>query len=58
MPLLVQKIIFDMVPKQSPFYIRPLARIIFGQLEKQIIQPEYKKHYELVSISRVPVIFN
>jgi hypothetical protein len=48
MPLLVQKIIFDMVPKRLPFLIRPIAKVIFGQLEKQIIQPEYKKHHDLV----------
>ncbi|KAF9456872.1 thioredoxin-like protein [Collybia nuda] len=48
MPLLIQKIIFGIVPKKAPFLVRPLVSIIFGQLEKMIIQPEYKRHYELI----------
>ena len=48
MPVLVQKLIFDVVPQRSPFYIRPLVSMIFGQLNKQLVQPEIVKHVALV----------
>ncbi|EDR09487.1 uncharacterized protein LACBIDRAFT_319137 [Laccaria bicolor S238N-H82] len=48
MPVLVQKLIFDIVPQRSPFYIRPFASMIFGQLNKQLVQPEITKHVALI----------
>jgi hypothetical protein len=48
MPVLVQKLIFDIVPQRSPFYIRPLVSMIFGQLSKQLVEPEIMKHVALV----------
>jgi glutathione S-transferase len=49
MPILVQKLIFDMVPAQSPFFIRPLVSMIFTQLENQLVLPEIRKHTNMVS---------
>ncbi|KDR68457.1 hypothetical protein GALMADRAFT_257192 [Galerina marginata CBS 339.88] len=48
MPILVQKYIFDAVPKNVPFYIRPIVNMVFGQLDSRIIQPELKKHLAMV----------
>lgn len=51
MPILVQKIIFDIVPQKSPFLIRPIANLIFNNLHKQLLDPEFKKHFTLVASS-------
>ena len=49
MPLLVQKIIFDIIPRQSPFVIRPLVSMVFAQLQTHLVQPEIRKHINLVN---------
>jgi hypothetical protein len=49
MPILVQKLIFDMTPAQWPFFIRPLVSMIFTQLENQLLLPEIQKHTNMVS---------
>lgn len=51
MPVLVQKIIFDIIPKRSPFLIRPLVSLIFGQLDKQLVQPAVTKNLDFVCAS-------
>lgn len=48
MPVLVQKIIFQVVPDHAPWFLRFLVRFIFGQLDKQLVRPELKKHSALV----------
>jgi len=48
MPILVQKYVYDLVPKSAPFFIRPIANMIFGQLNTQHIQPELKKHLDMI----------
>ncbi|GLB39284.1 putative glutathione S-transferase [Lyophyllum shimeji] len=48
MPILVQKIIFDIVPQKTPFLIRPLANMIFSNLDTQLLQPEFKKHFDMI----------
>jgi len=48
MPILIQKYIFTLVPQQSPFFIRPIASLIFGQLEKLLSAPEIKKNLAMV----------
>jgi len=48
MPLLVNKLIFSLVPTRAPFFIRPLLWIIFGQLDKLLIIPELKKNQDLI----------
>ncbi|KAF5380059.1 hypothetical protein D9615_006137 [Tricholomella constricta] len=48
MPLLVQKIIFNIVPQKTPFLIRPLANLIFNNLNKQLLLPEFEKHFALI----------
>lgn len=49
MPILVLKYIFTLVPQKAPFFIRPIVNLIFGQLDKQMADPEIKKHSQLVS---------
>ncbi|KAF8886581.1 thioredoxin-like protein [Infundibulicybe gibba] len=48
MPILVQKIIFDYIPKHSPFFTRPLLHMVFGQLNKKLVQPELRKHISMI----------
>lgn len=56
MPMMVNKLIFSIVPGQAPFLIRPLVSSIFGALTKQIVDPEIKKSIEYVSseLQKVP----
>lgn len=39
MPLLVQKLIYGLVPQRSPFIIRPLVRRIFSTLDSLVVDP-------------------
>jgi len=48
MPVLVQKIIFDMIPKKSPFFVRPIVSVVFAQLNKLLVDPEIKKHLTMI----------
>lgn len=48
MPVLVRKIIFDMIPKKSPFLVRPIVSRVFAQLNKLLVDPEIKKHLTMV----------
>lgn len=44
MPPLVLKLVFSLIPGQTPFFIRPLVRIIFNQVDAQYVDPQLKKH--------------
>ncbi|KAJ3485423.1 hypothetical protein NLJ89_g11899 [Agrocybe chaxingu] len=48
MPMLVQKVIFDMIPKNVPFFIRPIISAVLAQVTKVLIQPEIKKHLAMI----------
>ncbi|KAL0958346.1 hypothetical protein HGRIS_000491 [Hohenbuehelia grisea] len=48
MPILVQGMVNRMVPQQSPFFVRPFANLIFGQLDKGFVQPELKRHLSFI----------
>lgn len=50
MPILVQKIIFDAVPKRAPFLIRPILNRVFTQLKKLLVEPEIKKNLTMVCL--------
>jgi hypothetical protein len=43
MPILTKAYIFSLVPKQTPFFIRPIANMIFGQLRTTLIEPRAKE---------------
>lgn len=49
MPLMVNKLIFTLVPSHAPFLIRPLVSSIFGALTKQTLDPELNKHMDYIS---------
>ncbi|KAF8067631.1 thioredoxin-like protein [Lyophyllum atratum] len=48
MPLLAQKIIYDLVPSKTPFLIRPLAKLIFRNLHDQHLLPEFKNNFAMI----------
>ncbi|KAI5120884.1 hypothetical protein M0805_002984 [Coniferiporia weirii] len=48
MPLLVNKLIFTMVPQKVPFFIRPLANMLFGGLLKTLVDPRLKDHTKFI----------
>ncbi|KAL0565577.1 hypothetical protein V5O48_016444 [Marasmius crinis-equi] len=48
MPTVVQKLIFGMIPDRSPFLLRGLLRGVFGKITEMVVNPEMKKHSELV----------
>lgn len=48
MPILVNELIFTMIPQQSPFFIRPLMNVVFGQVKSKMTQPRMKIHADLV----------
>ena len=50
MPLLVNKLIFTLVPKRTPFLLRPLANILFGALLSNMVEPRIKTHLDFVSV--------
>jgi hypothetical protein len=37
MPLLVNRIIFSMIPAQAPFFLRPLLRPIFSIVDAKVV---------------------
>ncbi|EAU81355.2 glutathione S-transferase [Coprinopsis cinerea okayama7 len=48
MPIGMLKIVFDYIPKSSPFFLRPLLNAIFNQIDKRFVTPELTKHMDLV----------
>jgi len=51
MPILIQSIIFDHIPKNAPFWIRPILNRVFAQLNKLLVEPEIKKHVTMVCLT-------
>ena len=50
MPLLVNKLIFTLVPRMSPWIIRPLLRYVFNSLIDMLATPRLKIQAKLVSL--------
>ena len=44
MPLLVMKLIFNMIPRSAPFFLKPFAKIIAGGVAETLIDPQLKDH--------------
>lgn len=44
MPLLVQKLLFTVIPKRAPFLMRPLMTTAFGQVLTKLVDPQLKQH--------------
>ncbi|PIL27642.1 hypothetical protein GSI_10794 [Ganoderma sinense ZZ0214-1] len=48
MPMLVNKLIFQIIPERSPFFIRPLLRGVFNKVSTLMLDPRLKSHAELI----------
>ncbi|KAG6835084.1 hypothetical protein H0H93_005020 [Arthromyces matolae] len=48
MPILAQNIIYGLVPQHTPFFIRPIASMIFKGLTEMLLVPEFKRHFEMI----------
>jgi hypothetical protein len=57
MPILIQRMIFDLVPQRSPFLIRPIVRKVFDQLIKLLVEPEIKKNLTMVCDDELEDLF-
>jgi glutathione S-transferase len=47
MPLLVMKLIFGMIPRQVPFFMKPFAKAISGGVAGRLIDPQLKENAAL-----------
>ncbi|KAG2005048.1 glutathione S-transferase [Coprinopsis cinerea AmutBmut pab1-1] len=47
-PLLTRRFIYKVVPDRTPFFIRPVARLLFNNLDSVLIAPELEKHGKLI----------
>ena len=62
MPLLVNKLIFTLIPQRAPWILRPILRFVFSSLSSQFLEPRLIIHANYVSSSvaivyRVPTPF-
>lgn len=48
MPLLVMGLIFSQIPKQSPWFAKPIAQGISGTVHKRFLQPQLKQHLGMI----------
>lgn len=49
MPMLVNKLVYNIVPQRSPFILRPLVKIVFSTLQTKMLDPRLEKHAAFVS---------
>lgn len=49
MPLLVMGLVFNQIPKQSPWIIKPLAKGISSTVQQRFIQPQMKQHLDFIN---------
>ena len=50
MPLLVNKLIFRLVPSRAPFFLRPLLWPVFSTLDSAVVNPRLKVQADFVCI--------
>ncbi|PSR76185.1 hypothetical protein PHLCEN_2v8608 [Hermanssonia centrifuga] len=48
MPLLVNKLIFSMIPDRAPFILRPILRGVFNSLDSALINPRLKTQADYI----------
>jgi len=48
MPVLVNRLIFTLIPENSPWLLRPLLRFIFGKVQTGFIVPRMKMHAQFI----------
>ncbi|HAA45058.1 MAG: glutathione S-transferase domain-containing protein [Halomonas sp. 54_146] len=49
MPLLVMQLVFGQIPKQSPWFIKPLAKGISDTVNKRFLAPQLKQHLTFIN---------
>lgn len=47
MPLLVMKLVFGMIPRQVPFFMKPFAKAISGGITGRMLDPQLKENADL-----------
>lgn len=47
-PVILQRLFTDLVPNVLPFFIRPIARIIFNKMDDLIVKRDLERHGKLV----------
>lgn len=53
MPLLVNRLIFSVVPDRSPLLIRPVVRMVFNMLIAQMVEPRLQLNSDMVCLSPI-----
>ncbi|RPD65667.1 thioredoxin-like protein [Lentinus tigrinus ALCF2SS1-7] len=48
MPLLVNKLVFRIIPERVPFFLRPFLKGVFGMLSSKMIEPRLKLHAKMI----------
>ncbi|KAG8734721.1 hypothetical protein FRC10_011497 [Ceratobasidium sp. 414] len=48
MPLLVNQLIFTVVPERAPFFIRPILNMVFGMLMSRMVYPRIKENMKMI----------
>lgn len=48
MPMLVNKLIFRIIPSRAPFFLRPLLNGVFSTVSSKLLDPRLKTHAKLV----------
>lgn len=47
-PVILQRLFTDLVPNVLPFFIRPIARIIFNKMDDLIVKRDLERHGKLI----------
>ena len=47
MPMLVNKLIFRIIPQRSPFFLRPILKTAFNAVSARMLDPRLKVHAEI-----------
>ncbi|KAI0659297.1 thioredoxin-like protein [Cubamyces menziesii] len=48
MPMLVNKLIFRIIPQRSPFFLRPILKTAFNAVSARMLDPRLKVHAEMI----------
>ncbi|KAI0765373.1 thioredoxin-like protein [Fomes fomentarius] len=48
MPMLVNKLIFRIIPSRAPFFLRPLLNGVFNTVSSKLLDPRLKTHAKLI----------
>lgn len=48
MPIVVMKLIFQVIPQRTPFFLRPIANLLLGGITKAYLDPQIKTNGDFV----------